>query len=181
MEYLIPALIVVGAGAVVGGAAWWISRRASSGASPESKDRAGGPGNAAARCPDASAPENARAASGRPWTRRPTARSTVSIAAGGTSDAVTAYRRSTGLGTFESMLDVQALATFPQMWTKPGAASAGARPTPATPGVPRPARPSRPASAAAPAPAREPGRVDDQELLVPLDWVDEKPLARRPF
>ena len=93
---------------------------------------------------------------------------------------MSAYRRSTGVGTFEAMLDVQALATYPQMWTKPGARSAGAGPMSApSPVADGSASPS--GGAVDQAQIRVPGSADAQDLVVPQDWLDEKLPADRPF
>jgi hypothetical protein len=178
MEYLVPVLIVVVVGAVVGGAAWWLSRRAPSGASSPS----GAPGRGRARRGSLSArvsSENARAASSRldQEAHREVYRL---IAAGRTSEAVSAYRRSTGVGTFEAMLDVQALATYPQMWTKPGARPAGAGPTSGpAPAAGGSASPSGGTVDQAQGPT--PGGADAPDLVVPQDWLDEKLPADRPF
>lgn len=132
MEYLIPLLIVVLVAVVVGGGAWLLSRRAS-------RSSAGGAG-AAGSAGSAGAGGSAAAGSGR--SRRPSLAQRVSadgaraastrldqashrevyrlIAAGRTAEAITAYRRTTGAGTFEAMLDVQALAAFPQVWEASG-------------------------------------------------------------
>ncbi|MBB5747750.1 hypothetical protein [Micrococcus sp. TA1] len=177
MEYLVPALIVVVVGAIVGGGAWWLSRRASS-ATPEpgaAGQRRRGRRSLAGRVSS----ESARVASGRldQESHREIYRL---IAAGRTSDAVMAYRQSTGLGTFESMLDVQALATFPQMWVRPGAA-------------PGPASAADTGTAVQPQPSPEQARPpeprdsateevpDTTNLVVPQDWLTDALPADRPF
>jgi hypothetical protein len=198
MEYLVPALIVVVVGAVVGGGAWWLSRRASP-TTPDSgapaRARRGGGRSLAGRVSS----ESARVASGRlgQEAHREIYRL---IAAGRTSDAVMAYRQSTGLGTFESMLDVQALATYPQMWVRPasgpGAGTgprsgppAGSQPTPGTVPTPDPAPPVGPEphesqEQGRPAGSRESGTggtPDTTNLVVPQDWLNESLPADRPF
>ncbi|QCU78828.1 hypothetical protein E7744_12310 [Citricoccus sp. SGAir0253] len=125
MEYLVPVLIIVVIGAAVAGGAWLLSRRSSAAGTPGPRaERRGGRSSLAARVSS----ESARAASGRldQETHREVYRL---IAAGRTGDAVLAYRRSTGRGTFEAMLDVQSLATFPQVWTAPAAPQAPANET----------------------------------------------------
>ena len=115
MEYLIPLLIVVLVAVVVAGVAWLLSRRSSSGG-------AGASGGAArprrASLAQRVSADGARAASTRldQETHREVYRL---IAAGRTAEAITAYRRTTGAGTFDAMLDVQALAAFPQIWEAP--------------------------------------------------------------
>ncbi|NUL44316.1 hypothetical protein F7P69_03790 [Cellulosimicrobium funkei] len=166
MEYLVPVLILVVVTAVVGGGAWVLSRRAasastSSGASGHRPRR----GSLAGRISS----ENAKVASSRmdQAAHREVYRL---IAAGRTAEAVTAYRRSTGLGTFEAMMDVQALATYPQMWTKPTAGGTAPAATPATP-------------AAEPSGTRVPPAdiADATDLVVPEDWLEESLPADRPF
>jgi hypothetical protein len=181
MEYLVPALIVVVVGGIVGGGAWWLSRRASS-ATPGSAalgERRRGKRSLAGRVSS----DSARVASGRldQESHREIYRL---IAAGRTSDAVMAYRQSTGLGTFESMLDVQALATYPQMWVRPTPAPApgqGAQPQ-ASPDQGRPPGPQEvgPQEAKPQEPAAE-GELDTTNLVVPQDWLTESLPADRPF
>ncbi len=196
MEYLVPALIVVVVGAVVGGVAWWLSRRAPAttpGSGAPARERRGGRRSLAGRVSS----ESARVASGRldQESHREIYRL---IAAGRTSDAVMAYRQSTGLGTFESMMDVQALATYPQMWVRPGAGpgvgargvpEAQAQPAPATDPTPDPApaqgpEPREPGDQERPAGPQEPGAdgaPDTTDLVVPQDWLNESLPADRPF
>jgi hypothetical protein len=197
MEYLVPALIVVVVGAIVGGGAWWLSRRASS-TTPDPGapgERRRGKRSLAGRVSS----DSARVASGRldQESHREIYRL---IAAGRTSDAVMAYRQSTGLGTFESMLDVQALATYPQMWVRPGTApgpgaephgvpGSGSQPASGTGPTPAPA----PGQGAPPQASPEPGRPlgpreqgdegepDITNLVVPQDWLTESLPADRPF
>lgn len=196
MEYLVPALIVVVVSAVVGGAAWLLSRRGSSlkAAGAPSRERRGGRRSLAGRVSS----ESARVASSRldQDSHREIYRL---IAAGRTSDAVMAYRQSTGLGTFESMLDVQALATYPQMWVRPGNGASASGP-PAAPaadtalgpdGPDGGEVPSAPPAAAVPedtapegaAPAGDddPRIPDTTNLVVPQDWLNESIPADRPF
>jgi hypothetical protein len=186
MEYLVPALIVVVVGGIVGGGAWWLSRRASS-ATPGSAalgERRRGKRSLAGRVSS----DSARVASGRldQESHREIYRL---IAAGRTSDAVMAYRQSTGLGTFESMLDVQALATYPQMWVRPTPAPApgqgtqpqvspeqGRPPGPQEPGPQEPG-PQEPG----PQEAGAEGEPDITNLVVPQDWLTESLPADRPF
>ncbi|MCY1157057.1 MAG: hypothetical protein MOP51_76 [Citricoccus sp.] len=175
MDYLVPALIVVVVGAIVGGGAWWLSRRASSPTpgSGAAGERPRGRRSLAGRVSS----ESARVASGRldQESHREIYRL---IAAGRTSDAVMAYRQSTGLGTFESMLDVQALATYPQMWVRPEPAPNPA-PAPGPTGQPqaspeqdRPLEPQEPGAEEVP---------DTTNLVVPQDWLTESLPADRPF
>jgi hypothetical protein len=194
MEYLVPALIVVVVGAVVGGGAWWLSRRASS-TTPDSgaRERRGGRRTLAGRVSS----ESARVASNRldQESHREIYRL---IAAGRTSDAVMAYRQSTGLGTFESMLDVQALATYPQMWVRPGSGpgtGAGPRSEPQAGSQPTPGTGPTPAHAPGPEPQESPEQglpagprdlgadvaPDTTNLVVPQDWLNESLPADRPF
>lgn len=199
MEYLVPALIVVVVSAVVGGAAWLLSRRRSSSeaAGTPSRERRSGRRSLAGRVSS----ESARVASNRldQDSHREIYRL---IAAGRTSDAVMAYRQSTGLGTFESMLDVQALATYPQMWVRPGSGSspsgttgpsaepagqAGATPAPAADAAPGPDGPdggdvpSAPPASSVPEGTDEPRIPDTTNLVVPQDWLNESIPADRPF
>ncbi|MDI3329232.1 MAG: hypothetical protein QJR09_00675 [Micrococcus sp.] len=195
MEYLVPAMIVVVVGAVVGGGAWWLSRRASSaapGTDATARERRGGRRSLAGRVSS----ESARAASSRldQESHREIYRL---IAAGRTSDAVMTYRQSTGLGTFESMLDVQALATYPQMWVRPGSAPGsnagpgrepGPRSTPAAGPTPDPEPgqgrdPRQPGDQGRPSGPQEPGipAPDTTDLVIPQDWLNESLPADRPF
>ncbi|GAA1123201.1 hypothetical protein [Citricoccus alkalitolerans] len=162
MEYLIPVLILVVVAAVVGGGAWVLSRRAASGTSSGTSGHRPRRGALAGRISS----ENAKVASNRmdQAAHREVYRL---IAAGRTAEAVTAYRRSTGLGTFEAMMDVQALATYPQMWTKPAA-------EPASPAAVNPAETS--GTRVPPADI-----ADATDLVVPEDWLEESLPADRPF
>ncbi|MFC0247724.1 hypothetical protein ACFFIO_04340 [Citricoccus parietis] len=167
MEYLVPVLILVVVAVVVGGGAWVLSRRAASGStsagtSSEKSGHRPRRGSLAGRISS----ENAKVASNRmdQAAHREVYRL---IAAGRTAEAVTAYRRSTGLGTFEAMMDIQALATYPQMWTKPSAEGT----TPAA------------SPAAADSGTRVPPAdiADATDLVVPEDWLEESLPADRPF
>ncbi|WP_313818254.1 hypothetical protein [Citricoccus sp.] len=162
MEYLVPVLILVVVAVLVGGGAWVLSRRSTTGSSSAgtSSGKSGQRprrGSLAGRISS----ENAKVASNRmdQAAHREVYRL---IAAGRTAEAVTAYRRSTGLGTFEAMMDIQALATYPQMWTKP--------------------------APAAESPAEGPDNrvpaadiADATDLVVPEDWLEESLPADRPF
>ncbi len=176
MEYLVPVLILVVVAVLVGGGAWVLSRRSASGSTPAgtSSGKSGHRprrGSLAGRISF----ENAKVASNRmdQAAHREVYRL---IAAGRTAEAVTAYRRSTGLGTFEAMMDIQALATYPQMWTKPTAEGTGSEST--TPAAPP----------AAVDPAEDSGTrvppadiADATDLVVPEDWLEESLPADRPF
>ena len=171
MEYLVPVLILVVVAAVVGGGAWVLSRRAASG-STSSGTSSGKSGHRPRRGSLAGriSSENAKVASNRmdQAAHREVYRL---IAAGRTAEAVTAYRRSTGLGTFEAMMDIQALATYPQMWTKP--AAEGTTPA-ASPTTVNPAESS--GTRVPPADI-----ADATDLVVPEDWLEESLPADRPF
>lgn len=163
MEYLVPVLILVVVAVLVGGGAWVLSRRSAAGStSSGTPGRRPRRGSLAGRISS----ENAKVASNRmdQAAHREVYRL---IAAGRTAEAVTAYRRSTGLGTFEAMMDIQALATYPQMWTKPPAEGT----TPAT------------SPAAVSSGTRVPPEdiADATDLVVPEDWLEESLPADRPF
>ncbi|MGW9551037.1 hypothetical protein ACWG8W_08290 [Citricoccus zhacaiensis] len=174
MEYLVPVLILVVVAVVVGGGAWVLSRRAASGSTASgASSRTSGHrprrGSLAGRISS----ENAKVASNRmdQAAHREVYRL---IAAGRTAEAVTAYRRSTGLGTFEAMMDIQALATYPQMWTKPTADST----TPAT----SPTSPTAESASESPGTRVPPADIADAtDLVVPEDWLEEGLPADRPF
>ncbi|WP_413542861.1 hypothetical protein [Citricoccus nitrophenolicus] len=211
MEYLIPLLIVVLVAVLVGGAALLISRRSSAGRGQDAagaSGRAGKPrrGSLAGRV----SADSARAASTRldQDTHREVYRL---IAAGRTAEAITAYRRSTGAGTFEALMDVQSLATYPQIWAKP---STG---TTAGPGATERATPAASPDAEGSGPTGDGGRhpagdsgdsaspgtgasgsgapgsdvpgspvppgdiADATDLVVPEDWLGERLPADRPF
>ncbi|MFC7401931.1 hypothetical protein [Citricoccus sp. GCM10030269] len=173
MEYFIPVLIVVVVGAVVGGGAWWLSRRANSGTTSEQDSGRTRRGLLAGRVSS----ENARAASRRldQETHREVYRL---IAAGRTSDAVMAYRRSTGVGTFEAMIDVQALATYPQMWSKPDTGSDTNTSTTPAPSPAADGSPSIPPQEQTP---DAPTAPETSDLVVPEDWLGDQLPADRPF
>lgn len=128
MEYLIPLSIVVLVALLVGGGAWLVARRSSAargqGAASGTSGSAGKQrrGSLAGRV----SADSAKAASTRldQEAHREVYRL---IAAGRTAEAVTAYRRSTGAGTFEALMDIQALASYPQVWSQPssGTSSGG--------------------------------------------------------
>lgn len=176
MEYLIPLLIVLLVAVLVGGGAWLLARRSSAGGDQgaAASKRGGKPrrGSLAGRV----SADSARVASTRldQDTHREVYRL---IAAGRTAEAITAYRRTTGAGTFEAMLDVQALASYPQIWAKPSAHTEGT--APATPPA---------ADGAGPAGAGDPGSrvppadiADATDLVVPEDWLRDRLPADRPF
>ncbi|MGO1884097.1 MAG: hypothetical protein ACTH3G_01840 [Citricoccus sp.] len=203
MEYLIPLLIVVLVAVLVGGAALLISRRSSAGRGQDAagaSGRAGKPrrGSLAGRV----SADSARAASTRldQDTHREVYRL---IAAGRTAEAITAYRRSTGAGTFEALMDVQSLATYPQIWAKPSTGTtAGPGATErATPAASPDAEGSGPTGDGERHPAGDsaspgtgasgsdvpgnpvpPGDIADAtDLVVPEDWLGERLPADRPF
>ncbi|MEV4900850.1 hypothetical protein AB0K08_05850 [Citricoccus sp. NPDC055426] len=197
MEYLIPLLIIVLVAVLVSGVAWLYSRRSSAGGG-QASGRAGRPrrGSLAGRV----SADSARAASTRldQDTHREVYRL---IAAGRTAEAITAYRRSTGAGTFEAMLDVQALATYPQIWAKPtaGGTAAGSslHPGGTTPAAPSSSDGPGPVGAGdetagqdtgtpgktGPAGHRVPSGdiADGTDLVVPEDWLGDRLPADRPF
>lgn len=190
MEYLIPLLIIVLVAVLVGGGAWLHSRRSSAGGG-QTSGRTGAPrrGSLAGRV----SADSARAASTRldQDTHREVYRL---IAAGRTAEAITAYRRTTGAGTFEAMMDVQALATYPQIWAKP---TAGGTPASTTPAGPPAADGPGPDGAGTEAPGRDTGSpektglaghrvphgdiADGTDLVVPEDWLGDRLPADRPF
>ena len=188
MEYLVPALILIATVAVVGGAAWWLSRRAAGSGDRSAGSAESGGGWAAKRRSLAGrvSSENAQAASGRldQEAHREVYRL---IAAGRTAEAVSAYRRSTGLGTVESMLDIQALATYPQPWQRPAAPGQGAgalgTSNPGTPGATPAGSPQSTAhlGAGSAGPSGPGSAPQGEELVVPEDWLDEQLPADRPF
>ncbi|MGM7666327.1 hypothetical protein [Microbacterium sp. A93] len=179
MEYLIPLLIVVLVAVLVGVGAWLHSRRSSaSGGQTSGRTAAPRRGSLAGRV----SADSARAASTRldQDTHREVYRL---IAAGRTAEAITAYRRTTGAGTFEAMMDVQALATYPQIWAKPSTGTSlhpeGTTPaTSSSPDGPGPAEAGdqTPGSRVPPADI-----ADATQLVIPEDWLGDRLPADRPF
>lgn len=118
MEYLVPLAILVVIAVVAAAIVRWVgrSRRASGtgDAAGAGATARGGRRRPRTRLADRVSAESARAASSRldEQAHREVYRL---IAAGRTAEAVTAYRRSTGRGAVDSLLDIQALATFPQV------------------------------------------------------------------
>ncbi|WMY79404.1 hypothetical protein [Citricoccus sp. I39-566] len=210
MEYLIPLLLVVLVAVLVGGVAWLLARRSSAGrghgaaGAADASGRAGRPRRGSLA--DRVSADSARAASTRldQEAHREVYRL---IAAGRTAEAITAYRRSTGAGTFEAMMDIQALATYPQVWAKPAsgtlsadgaghpADSQGTTPadSPAANGSGAPGA-GDPALAEDARPPASPGDRGDRgdrvppadiadatDLVVPEDWLGDRLPADRPF
>ena len=208
MEYLIPLLLVVLVAVLVGGVAWLLARRSSAGrgqgatGAADASGRTGRPRRGSLA--DRVSADSARAASTRldQEAHREVYRL---IAAGRTAEAITAYRRSTGAGTFEAMMDIQALATYPQIWAMPasGNLSADGSGQPADPRGTTPADSpdpdgSGPAGAGEQASGEDAGTspedrgdrgsrvppadiADATDLVVPEDWLGDRLPADRPF
>lgn len=213
MEYLIPLLLVVLVAVLVGGVAWLLARRSSAGrghGAAVAADASGRPGRPRrGSLADRVSADSARAASTRldQEAHREVYRL---IAAGRTAEAITAYRRSTGAGTFEAMMDIQALATYPQIWAKPASGTLpadgaghpadvqGAKPAdaPAADGSGPPGAGDQAPAEDAGTPASAEGRgdrsdrgsrvppadiADATDLVVPEDWLGDRLPADRPF
>lgn len=172
MEYLIPLLVVLGAAVLTGLIAFWFLRArrnnlATSADGTSSTQRAKG----AERISQASAAQ----ASARldEDTHRKIYRF---IAAGDIPRAAQLYKNSTGVGTIQTMLDIQALAQYPQEWVSLESARSAENFDKHTPDQDEPSAEEQ--SPGTEEDSLEPATTDPNEqpvtdLTVPADWIEE--------
>lgn len=148
MEYLVPVLILVGAAVLVTLVFWWGSKAASA-----QKARGGTKTQGSAKDRRVSATSAAQASARLDEQEHQNVYR--KIASGQLTEAAEIYRQATGVTPLEAILDVQALATYPQQWVK-------------LEDVTETEDTSEDA--------------EDAELTIPTDWMEEKPQpAKRSF